>query len=121
MTNKVYLAFGKRGLDLVAALALSLMLLPLLLIIGLVLRLTQGSPVLFKQRRPGFHGEPFTVMKFRSMREPRDDKGNPVPECERVTRIGGVLRATSLDELPELFNVIRGDMSFVGPRPLKLE
>lgn len=111
----------KRLFDLVAAvLALLLLALPMLPVFVLV-RVRLGSPVLFRQTRPGLHGEPFTMYKFRTMTDARDAQGNPLPDAERLTPFGQWLRATSLDELPELFNVLKGDMSLVGPRPLLME
>lgn len=94
---------------------------PALAVIAAAIRVTMGRPVLFTQRRPGLHGEPFTLYKLRTMRDAHDAAGDPLPNEERVTRLGRVLRATSLDELPELYNVLRGDMSLVGPRPLLME
>ena len=102
----------KRGLDAAAALAALLLLSPLLLLLALLVRLRLGSPVLFRQTRPGRHGELFTLYKFRSMRD------GPEPDADRLTGFGRLLRRSSLDELPELWNVLRGDMSLVGPRPL---
>ncbi len=111
----------KRIFD-VAASASALIVLGLpLLLIGLVVRMKLGSPVLFRQQRPGLHGRPFTMLKFRTMTDARDAFGNLLPDAERLTLFGRWLRSTSLDELPELINVLRGDMSLVGPRPLLME
>jgi lipopolysaccharide/colanic/teichoic acid biosynthesis glycosyltransferase len=110
----------KRGFD-VACSALGLIVLsPLMASLALCVRLTLGSPVLFRQTRPGRRGEPFTLYKFRSMR-PAQAGAAGTQERERLTRLGGLLRSLSLDELPELWNVLRGDMSLVGPRPLLME
>jgi lipopolysaccharide/colanic/teichoic acid biosynthesis glycosyltransferase len=111
----------KRAFDIVAAAAgLALLALPMLAIAGAV-RLCLGRPALFVQLRPGRHGVPFRLIKFRTMREAVDAQGRPLPDEERLTRLGQFLRAASLDELPELWNVLRGDMSIVGPRPLLME
>ena len=111
----------KRAFDVVAAAAgLALLALPMLAIAGAV-RICLGRPVLFAQLRPGRHGVPFRLIKFRTMREALDAAGRPLPDEERMTRLGQFLRAASLDELPELWNVLRGDMSIVGPRPLLIE
>lgn len=111
----------KRALDVVVATAaLAVLALPML-VIALIVRLRLGSPVLFTQVRPGWHGLPFRLIKFRTMREAYDPSGEPLPEEQRLTKLGRRLRATSLDELPELWNVLRGDMSLVGPRPLLME
>jgi sugar transferase EpsL len=111
----------KRLMDcLVAGLGI-LMLSPLLILIAVLVRTRLGSPVLFRQVRPGLNGRPFTILKFRTMTDARDREGKLLPDRERITALGRFLRATSLDELPELWNVLRGDMSLVGPRPLFME
>jgi lipopolysaccharide/colanic/teichoic acid biosynthesis glycosyltransferase len=111
----------KRTFDaLVAAMALVL-LSPLLLMIAIAVRCSMGSPVLFRQIRPGLGGRPFTLVKFRTMREASDRDGKALPDGKRLTSVGRWLRKTSLDELPELWNVLKGEMSLVGPRPLLLE
>ena len=94
---------------------------PALIFIGFLVRLKIGSPVLFRQVRPGLHGRPFTIYKFRTMTDERGGNGNLLPDGERLTRLGRFLRKTSMDELPELFNVIKGNMSIVGPRPLLMQ
>lgn len=111
----------KRAIDVAGAAAgLLIFALPMLLI-ALAIRLRMGAPVLFRQRRPGLHGRPFRIYKFRTMDEARDAHGEPLPDAERITPLGRFLRRTSLDELPELVNVLRGEMSLVGPRPLLME
>ena len=111
----------KRCIDAAAALVGLMVLAPMLLIIALLIRLKLGSPVLFRQVRPGLHGKPFEMIKFRTMRDAYDENGKPLPDSERITPFGRFLRSTSLDELPELWNVLKGDMSVVGPRPLLME
>lgn len=111
----------KRVLDIVAALVGLLLLGPVLLVVALLVRCKLGSPVFFRQVRPGLYGQPFEMIKFRTMRDAVDKHGNPLPDDQRMTRLGHILRATSLDELPELWNVLKGDMSLVGPRPLLME
>lgn len=111
----------KRIFDVLAALGGLLLLAPVLLIVTLLIRVNLGSPVLFRQTRPGLHGKSFEMIKFRSMRDAYDADGNPLPDSERMTPFGNFLRSTSLDELPELWNVLKGDMSVVGPRPLLME
>ena len=111
----------KRGLDIAAAAAGLLVLAPVLAWVALAVAATQGLPVLFRQLRPGLHGRPFTILKFRTMRSPRPGEVWYLTDEQRITRLGRFLRATSLDELPELWNVLRGEMSLVGPRPLLME
>ncbi len=111
----------KRLLDFCAATIGLLLLSPLLALLALLIRIKLGSPVLFSQTRPGLGCQPFDLIKFRTMTDARDDDGNLLPDAERLTRFGRFLRKSSLDELPELWNVIKGDMSMVGPRPLLME
>ncbi|EGZ47605.1 pilin glycosylation protein PglB [Neisseria wadsworthii 9715] len=111
----------KRLFDIICAFFGLLFLFPVLLIVAFFVRKNLGSPVLFRQIRPGKDGRPFEMVKFRSMRDAVDKDGNPLPDGERLTPFGKALRATSLDELPELWNVLKGDMSLVGPRPLLME
>lgn len=111
----------KRGFDLVVAGTALIVLSPLLLVVAVLVRLDLGAPVLFWQLRPGLHGRPFRMVKFRTMRNACDAQGRPLPDEQRLTRFGRFLRSTSLDELPELWNVVKGDMSLVGPRPLLME
>jgi len=112
---------SKRLLDLTLASLMLILLLPLMLFVALLVRIFLGKPVLFRQQRPGYQGRPFFLYKFRTMTEARGPDGNLLPDAERLTPLGRFLRATSLDELPELFNVLRGEMSLVGPRPLLME
>jgi lipopolysaccharide/colanic/teichoic acid biosynthesis glycosyltransferase len=116
-----YTAFGKRVLDLAVAGVAVVLLTPLFVVLALAVRAALGPPVLFRQVRPGRHGEPFVLVKFRSMTDRYDKHGNSLPDRDRLTGFGRFLRATSLDELPELWNVLVGDMSLVGPRPLLME
>lgn len=111
----------KRICDVVIASTALLLLSPLYAYVAYKVRKNLGSPVLFRQVRPGLHGKPFEMIKFRSMKDAVDENGNPLPDSERLTAFGKMLRATSLDEMPELWNVIKGDMSIVGPRPLLME
>jgi len=113
-----YRRFGKRLFDLSVAVSASILLLPVWLVVAPLVRVKLGSPVLFRQQRPGLNGQPFTIYKFRTMTEARAAHGELLPDAERLTKFGRFLRSTSLDELPELFNVLKGDMSLVGPRPL---
>jgi sugar transferase EpsL len=116
-----YRQWGKRFLDLSLALPMLLVLSPLLALLACLVRMRLGAPVLFCQRRPGLGGRPFTIYKFRTMIEARDAGGSLLPDGERLTSFGRFLRSTSLDELPELINVIKGEMSLIGPRPLLME
>ena len=111
----------KRLLDIVIASSALVLLSPVYAFVAYKVRKNLGSPVLFRQVRPGLNGKPFEMIKFRSMKDAVDAQGNPLPDSERLTRFGKMLRATSLDEMPELWNVIKGDMSIVGPRPLLME
>jgi len=108
----------KRLFDLLIAGIALVVLSPLLLMLAVLVRLSVGSPILFRQLRPGLHGRPFTLYKFRTMTGARDANGHLLPDADRLTPFGRFLRSTSLDELPELWNVLKGDMSLVGPRPL---
>ena len=111
----------KRVLDITLALVGMLLLCPIYLIVSLVILLSLGTPVLFRQERVGLGERVFTLFKFRTMTNGKDLEGNPLPDCDRKTTLGRIIRRTSLDELPQLWNVLRGDMSFVGPRPLLVE
>ncbi len=113
-----YRHFGKRILDLGLTVPLLIVLSPLLGSVALLVRWRLGAPILFRQQRPGLQGKPFILYKFRTMTDARDEEGNLLPDAERLTDLGRFLRSTSLDELPELWNVLRGEMSLVGPRPL---
>ena len=111
----------KRLLDIIIASIALILLSPLYALVAYKVRKNLGSPVLFRQVRPGLHGKPFEMIKFRTMKDAVDEQGNPLPDSERLTPFGQMLRSTSLDEMPELWNVIKGDMSIVGPRPLLME
>lgn len=111
----------KRAFDIVASASALVVLSPVLAITAHKVKKELGSPVLFRQTRPGLHGKPFEMIKFRTMKDVTDEEGNALPDSERLTDFGKKLRASSLDELPELWNVLKGDMSLVGPRPLLME
>ncbi|MBA2361489.1 MAG: sugar transferase [Actinobacteria bacterium] len=111
----------RRLFDLTGASALAVVLAPLMAGLALAIRLTMGSPVVFRQQRPGYRGEPFEVYKFRTMKDAFGAAGGPLPDEERLTRLGIFMRQLSLDELPQLWNILRGDMTFIGPRPLLME
>src|ERR1700690_2486943 len=112
---------SKRILDLTIATLGLIILSPIILLTAILVRIFLGTPVLFRQTRPGYKGKPFAVTKFRTMTDARDAHGNLLPDDIRLTRFGKFLRSASLDELPELFNILRGEMSFIGPRPLLME
>lgn len=114
----MYKKFVKRIFDIVGSFFLLLILSPILSIIAIIVRIRLGSPIIFKQQRPGLYGEIFSIYKFRTMTNEVDETGNMLPNAQRITPFGKLLRSTSLDELPELWNILKGDMSFVGPRPL---
>ena len=120
MSRTVRLAI-KRFMDLAVASVLGVVLSPIIAVVALAVRLSLGSPVLFRQARPGVDGEIFNLVKFRTMRDATDSSGRVLSDGERLTAVGKILRRTSLDELPEFANIIRGQMSFVGPRPLLVE
>ena len=111
----------KRTVDLILGITAAILLSPILLITAILVSRKLGSPIFFTQVRPGKNGKPFKMVKFRTMRDAIDAQGNPLPDSERLTPFGRRLRSTSIDELPELWNVIKGEMSLVGPRPLLME
>lgn len=111
----------KRAFDIAVSASALIILAPVLSAVGLMVRLRMGPPALFRQVRPGLNGRPFELVKFRTMQDAIGDDGSPMPDVERLTQFGRWLRATSLDELPELWNVLRGEMSLVGPRPLLMD
>jgi lipopolysaccharide/colanic/teichoic acid biosynthesis glycosyltransferase len=121
MRGRLYRAAGKRLFDLTVASLALILLSPLIGLTSVAVLLFIGRPALFRQQRPGKDGKPFHILKFRTMTEKRDASGELLPDAERLTRFGKWLRATSLDELPELWNVLRGEMSLVGPRPLLMQ
>ncbi len=113
-----YEKYIKRPVDFILSLLALIVLSPILLIVAVLVRIKLGSPVIFKQQRPGLNGEIFNMYKFRTMTDERDENGELLPDEERLKEFGKKLRSTSLDELPELWNIVRGDMSLIGPRPL---
>lgn len=117
----MYRKYFKRLMDFILSLMAIIFLSPVLLVVAILVRTKLGSPVIFKQERPGLNEKVFTMYKFRTMIDKRDEDGDLLPNEKRHTRFGKLLRATSLDELPELFNILRGDMSIIGPRPLLIE
>lgn len=114
----MYKNYIKRFLDFTLSLLALILLSPVMLIIAILVRIKLGTPVIFKQQRPGKNEKIFTLYKFRTMTDKKDENGNLLPDSERLTKFGKLLRSTSLDELPELVNIIKGDMAIVGPRPL---
>lgn len=117
----MYKRFVKRCLDFLLSLAALIILSPVLLLVAILVRCKLGSPILFKQKRPGLHEKIFCMYKFRTMTDAKDADGNLLPDEVRLTKFGKLLRSTSLDELPELFNILKGDMAIVGPRPLLVQ
>jgi sugar transferase EpsL len=113
--------WSKRVLDVIAAAVALLILSPVLLVLASLELILVGSPILFLQERPGYRGRPFYIIKFRTMTDSRDPRGSPLADSVRLTPLGRLMRSLSLDELPELLNILRGDMSFVGPRPLLMQ
>ena len=114
----MYRKYIKRLLDIVISLVALVVLSPVLLVLAILVRCKLGAPVIFHQERPGYHEKIFKLCKFRTMTDERDEEGNLLPDSVRLTKFGRILRATSLDELPELWNILKGDMSIIGPRPL---
>ena len=121
MKFNIYRKVGKRAFDVFASSTLIVVLSPVLISTALILRKQNGKPVIYKVKRPGKNGEVFTMYKFRSMTNEKDEKGELLPDHMRITPVGRFIRKTSIDELPELFNIMKGDMSFVGPRPLSVK
>lgn len=119
--NGIYRRFFKRPMDFILSLMAIIVLSPVLIIVGVLVRVKLGSPVLFKQKRPGLNEKIFTMYKFRTMTDEKDENGELLPDSVRLTKFGRMLRSTSLDELPELINILKGDMSIVGPRPLAVQ
>lgn len=119
--KNIYMRFFKRPMDFFLSLIAIIFLSPVLIGVAILVRLKLGSPVLFKQKRPGLNERIFTMYKFRTMTDAKDEKGELLPDSIRLTKFGKMLRATSLDELPELFNILKGDMSIIGPRPLLIQ
>ena len=117
----MYRKYVKRILDFTLSLVSLIILFPVFLIIAILVRIKLGTPVIFKQNRPGLNEKIFTLYKFRTMTDKKDKEGNLLPDSERLTKFGRMLRSTSLDELPELINILKGDMAIVGPRPLLVE
>lgn len=117
----IYKKYIKRPMDIILSLIGIIILLPIMLLTAVLVRDKLGSPVIFKQRRPGLNEKIFTLYKFRTMTDEKDDNGELLPDSLRLTKFGKLLRSTSIDELPELFNIIKGDMSVIGPRPLLIQ
>jgi len=117
----MYRQFIKRPFDIISSSLALLIGLPFYAILAILIYTKLGHPILFRQQRPGLHGKPFTILKFRTMTDKQDSAGNLLPDAQRLTKFGRFLRSTSLDELPELLNVLKGEMSLVGPRPLLMQ
>lgn len=120
-SNGIYRRFLKRPMDFILSLMAIIVLSPVLIVVAILVKLKLGSPVLFKQKRPGLNEKIFTMYKYRTMTDETDKNGELLPDSVRLTKFGRMLRSTSLDELPELFNILKGDMSIVGPRPLLIQ
>ncbi len=120
-TLGIYARFFKRPMDFILSLLAIIVLSPVFLVVAILVRTKLGSPVLFKQKRPGLNEKIFTMYKFRTMTDEKDENGELLPNTVRLTKFGRLLRSTSLDELPELFNILKGDMSIIGPRPLLID
>lgn len=121
MMEAIYNNYGKRFLDIIGASILLITLAPIILLSAIAVKVSMGKPILHKPKRPGKNTEIFTMYKFRTMTNDKDDEGNLLPDVERITKTGRFMRKTSLDELPELYNILKGEMSFVGPRPLSVK
>lgn len=121
MRQKLYIKVGKRIFDIFLALFLFIFMSPIFVIVGFLIFIFMGRPIIFKQERPGLNNKLFTILKFRTMNNSSDEKGMPAQDSERITDLGKFLRSWSLDELPEIWNILTGKMSFVGPRPLLVE
>lgn len=121
MGKMIYRKYLKRPMDFILSLIAIILLCPVLLVVALLVRVKLGSPIIFKQKRPGLNEKIFTIYKFRTMTDEKDSNGIFLSDTIRLTKFGRILRSTSLDELPELFNILKGDMSIVGPRPLAVE
>lgn len=119
--NKIYATFVKRALDILLAFLTSVLLSPVIVAVAVGVRFNMGKPVIFAQKRAGLKGKEFVIYKFRTMNNKCDDSGHLLPDAERLTKFGRFLRKTSLDELPQLFNILKGDISIIGPRPLLVE
>ncbi|MGV8148991.1 MAG: sugar transferase [Alkaliphilus sp.] len=117
----IYKKYGKRIMDFFLSLLALIVLLPVLIVLVFFVRVMLGKPIIFKQKRPGLNEKIFTMYKFRTMTDEKDEYGQLLPDSERLTKFGKLLRSTSLDELPELFNILKGDMSIIGPRPLLVQ
>jgi len=117
----MYRRFFKRFLDVICSVLLIVISFPVFLVVAILVRIKLGSPIIFKQQRPGLNGKIFTMRKFRTMTDRRDENGELLPDSERLTAFGMLLRSTSLDEMPEFWNILKGEMSVVGPRPLLVE
>lgn len=117
----MYRKYIKRPMDFILSLCAIIVLSPVLLIVAVLVRVKLGSPIIFKQKRPGLNEKIFIINKFRTMTDKRDENGEMLPDSIRLTKFGRILRSTSLDELPELFNILKGDMSIIGPRPLAVQ